>query len=169
MFYGKIFTTFQVWMVFQGGNALKKYYFLPEDFKILQHEVEQLRESIFELGRQQGIANAQSTENFGHDDAVQETITIERNVALGRLRNLRDILMHSSVVHGKGPFDKVVLGATVKLSNGKSFRIGSYQIFAEHPIQTISYDSGLAKLIMGLEEGDEFSFKGEDLTIDKIS
>lgn len=145
------------------------YYFLLEDFEALRDAVDKLRNEIWELGKQQGIANAQSTENFGHDDAVQETIEQTRRVVIGKLKGLSELIHGAQILQPKGPYIKVRLGATVWLSNGKKHRIGSYHIFAEHKIHTISYDSPLARELIGKEAGDEISIRGQKLIIEKVA
>jgi transcription elongation GreA/GreB family factor len=150
-------------------TKMTKYYFLEEDFNILRDTVDELHQKIWQLGKDQAEASGQSTENFGHDDAVQEVIFDTRRVVLKQLTNLSHMVDHAQIIKPKGPFDKVVLGAKVKLSNGKTYMIGSFQIFADHDFENISYQSPIAQAILGKQEGDEISFRGEEITILNIT
>jgi len=148
---------------------LKKYYFLREDLFELENRINKLRSKVKDLGTEQGEANRQSTENFGHDDACQEAIYQERVVTLSRLNDLILMLNGAVVIDPKGPFDKVRFGSIVELSNRKRLRIGSYSIFAEHPIHTVSYNSPVGLALIGKAEGNEVELFGQKLTIVKIT
>ena len=145
-----------------------KYYFLPEDIAVLEQTIDRLREGVRELGREQGRVAAQSTENFGHDDACQEVIYYDRQVLVARLNELHQIINGAVLVRPQGPFNAVYFGAIVELSDGRVLRIGSYMIFADHETTTISYNSPLGKAMLGKKEGDEFEFNEKTYTIKRI-
>lgn len=147
---------------------MQKNYFLPEDMSALKQLIEELKEKVKELGKEQGQAAGQSTENFGHDDACQEAVDHERRIVLSRLNELHSIVNHGTVFTPEEPFDKICLGATVELSNGKTYKIGSYMIFADHPITNISYNSPLGRILLNKTEGEEIKLKDQRLTIIRI-
>ena len=143
-----------------------RYYFFPEDISVLEQMINGLYERIKELGKEQGKAAGQSTENMGHDDACQEAVDQARRTTLGRLNDLGEIVGKAIVITrediiGKGVFDSVRMGAIVELSDGRIFRIGSFMILADHPIMNISYYSPLARALLNKKEGDEIGFQGQ--------
>lgn len=147
---------------------MRKYYFLHEDLIALEKKINELHDKIKELGKDQAMANAQSTENFGHDDGCQESIYQDRRIVLGQLKSLNEILKNSVIIRPEGLCDKVRFGAIVKLSNNQVYRIGSYAIFADHEIQTISYESPVAKQLLGKKQGDVIELRDETLTVISI-
>ncbi|KKW48270.1 MAG: hypothetical protein UY99_C0007G0023 [Parcubacteria group bacterium GW2011_GWA1_59_11] len=149
-------------------RTVKKYYFLPEDIAVVEKTVGELHRQIKELGKEQGEAARQSTENFGHDDACQEAVFQQRRVVTARLNNLQEIVNHAEVVRPKGPFDAIRIGATVELSDGRILRVGSYMLFAEHEAKTISYNSPLGRALLKKKEGEEVHFQDQTFTIVSI-
>lgn len=146
-----------------------KYYFLPEDMAVLERTVEELRRKVKELGKEQGEAARQSTENFGHDDACQEAVDHERRITMSRLKELGEMANKVVVVRPEGPFDAVRLGATVELSDGRVLKIGSYVVLADHAVTNISYNSPLGKALLSKREGDKVTFREESFTVRRIS
>ena len=146
---------------------MKKYFFL-EDIKVLEESIKDLRSKIKELGKEQAEAVKQSTEIFGHDDACQEAIYQERRVVSSRLEELTQIFNNSVVVNPSDSYEVVRIGATVKLSDGRTLRVGSYMVLADYPIANISYNSPLGKLLLGKTGGDEIEFKGQILMITNV-
>ncbi len=145
-----------------------RYYFLREDLDVLRKKVERLQMRVKELGKAQGDAAGQSTENMGHDDAVQETVEMDRGVVLRRLREILPVLEHAEEVKPEGPCATVRFGAIVQLSDGRTLRIGSYMVEAEHEIPTISYRSPLAQAMMRKLPGDEVEFRGQRFFITAV-
>lgn len=146
-----------------------KYYFLREDLLALERQVSELRRKLKELGKDQGEANRQSTENFGHDDACQEAIYQDRSVVVTRLNNLSLLLKRAVVVDPVKPLTSVRLGAVVELDDGRKIKIGSYETFAEHSVQTISYNSPLGRALIGKAAGDKVKFRDQKLKIIGVS
>ncbi len=145
------------------------YYFLPEDIAVLERMVAELHVQIKELGKEQGEAARQSTENFGHDDACQESVHHARTIVLARLGELQRVVNSARIVQPEKGLDSVRLGALVRLSDGRSYRIGSYMVFAEHFVRTISYNSPLGRALLGRSRGDEVEFQGKRFVIEEIS
>ena len=145
--------------------AKKDLFFLKEDFIILRDAVKELEDKIIKLGKEQGIAAAQSTENFGHDDACQEVIYDERRVVISRLNEMRPIFNHAKIITPIPPSDKVRFGSIVELSNGRTYQIGSYFILAHHTTKNISYNSPLGQKLISKEVGDEVVHNGTIITI----
>ena len=145
-----------------------KYYFFFEDIAALELTMEEHRKKIQELGKEQGEMARQTTEIFGHDDACQEAVHDARILVISRLNNLREIINNAVVVNPEKVFDSVRLGATVELSDGRLFRIGSYMITADHKVTNISYTSPLAKVLLNKQVGDEIEFRGKVFLIRQI-
>ncbi len=146
-----------------------KHYFLEEDLVVLERDLKELQEKIKELGRKQGEAAGQSTENFGHDDACQEVIHDERVITISRIKVLCEVILNSVVVKPEKFSEKVCLGSTVELSDGRIFRVGSHMVLADHQIKNISYSSPLGKALLGKEKDDAVDFRGKHFTIKNIS
>jgi transcription elongation GreA/GreB family factor len=142
-----------------------RYYFLREDLEVLGNRVNELHEEIKDLAKEQGEANSQSTENFGHDDACQEAIYQKRTIVLTQLKDLVLILNGAVIIEPEKQFEIVLFGSIVELNDGRRLRIGSYAIYAEHPIRTISYNSPLGKRLIGKRRGDEIIFQDQKLLI----
>lgn len=142
-----------------------RLYFFLEDIAMLEQMIKNLHEKIKELGKEQGEVARQSTENFGHDDACQEAIYQERNIITTRLNNLQEIFRNAIVVRPEGCSDTVRMGTIVELSDGCTFQIGSFMVFANYPITNISYNSPLGKVLIGKQEGDKVEFHKQIFTI----
>ncbi|MCX6753442.1 MAG: GreA/GreB family elongation factor [Candidatus Nomurabacteria bacterium] len=145
-----------------------KHYFFAEDFTVLKNEIERIGKKIKELGKEQGEAASQSTENFGHDDACQEAIYDARRLLISRINDLMRIYNKSEVANPSLQTEKIRLGSIVKLSDGRVFRIGSYMILANHNTRNISYGSPLAKSLLGKKKGDSIYFNGVIIEIESI-
>lgn len=145
-----------------------KYYFLKEDLIALKEMVNNLEKKVIELGKEQGEVASQSTENFGHDDACQETVYQDRKVVIGRLNTMRQILNKAVFVELIGKTDKVRLGLIVELSDGNTYQIGSYRILTKHEIKNISYNSPLGQKLLSKEVGDEIVHQGTIIKIVSI-
>ena len=149
-------------------KGVMRYYFFPEDIAVLERVTGELHKKIRELGKEQGEAARQSTENFGHDDACQEAVYQERRVVIARLKNLQEMINGAVIVSPEGPFDSVRMGAIIELSDGRTMKIGSFMVFADHPIVNISYNSPLGKALFNKREGDEIEFRGRFFRIKRI-
>lgn len=130
--------------------------------------IKELYGKIKELGKDQREAAGQSTENFGHDDAVQEVVFQDRRVVLARLKNLQDLVNNAVVISPNVSYSRVQMGAIVRLSDNRVVRIGSFMVFAEHQIANISYNSPLGKALLNKEIGDEIEFRGKFFSIVSI-
>lgn len=143
-------------------------YFLPEDYEILKSRVQELQEKVKELGRDQAEANMQSTENMGHDDAVQEVVNNDRNVTLAQLKRLEALLRNAQIIEKKDTGGKIRVGSTVTFSNGLKIRVGSFESMENRKPVDVTYVSPLGKSLLGKEVGDEIKIKGEDIEIISI-
>jgi len=145
-----------------------KFYFLREDILILEERINALHKEIKDLALEQGEANRQSSENFGHDDACQEAVYYRRTVVLSQLKDLVLMLNNAVVIEPQKKFERVRFGATVKLSDGRIMRIGSYAIYAQHPMMTISYSSLLGKSLIGKQVGDTITINNKEISVDDV-
>lgn len=139
-------------------------YFLKEDYEILKTRVQELKDKIKELGQAQAEANMQSTENMGHDDAVQEVVNNDRNVILAQLRRLEGLLQGAQLIEPKKT-DKITLGSIVTFANGLKIRVGSFESMENRKPVDVSYVSPLGKSLIGKEVGDEIKLKDKDVEI----
>lgn len=144
------------------------YYFMKEDFIALKELIENFQKRIVELGKEQGIAVNQSTENFGHDDAVQEVVEQDRRIIISRINDMKKILNKAKIIEPSNNKEKVRFGSVVELNNGKKYQIGSYRILAKHTIENISYNSPLGQKLISKEIGDEIVHNGTIITIINI-
>ena len=142
-----------------------KFYFFLEDIAALEQMIKNLHTKIKELGKEQGEAARQSTENFGHDDACQEAIYQERGIVTAQLNDLQKIFNNAAVVRSEGCSNAARMGTIIELSNGRTFQIGSFMVFADSPITNISYNSPLGKVLIGKHEGDKIEFRKQIFTI----
>lgn len=146
------------------------FYFLEEDYHALGRIIAQLKNDLEELGKKQGIAVAQSTENMGHDDAVQETITTERTLLILKLSRANGFYNQARVIvsHSRQKGDSSIRIGSIVTINQETIRIGSYQILATHRLENISYMSPLEQALMGHREGDIIHFREKELVIKKV-
>lgn len=142
-----------------------KHYFLREDFAILELAIGRLKEKIKQLGKDQGEAAGQSTENFGHDDACQEAIYQDRRVVVAQLDMMNQIANNAQVIAPTGNECEVCIGSVVKLNDGRTFRVGSYRVLAKHSIENVSYNSPLGRKLLRKRVGDSIEVNGEHITI----
>lgn len=145
-----------------------KYYFLHKDVVVLGQRLKELQDRVNELGKQQGEASGQSTENFGHDDACQEAIYDERRVVVSQLNTLSEVIMNAVVIKPEKLSGKIRFGSMVELSDGRIFRIGSYMVLANHQVENISYNSPLSKALLGKQKDDVIEFLGKHTTIRNV-
>lgn len=145
-----------------------KYYFLHKDVVVLGQRLKELQDRVNELGKQQGEAAGQSTENFGHDDACQEAIYDERRVVVSQLNTLSEVIMNVVVIKPEKLSGKIRFGSMVELSDGRIFRIGSYMVLANHQVENISYNSPLSKALLGKQKDDLIEFLGKHTTIRNV-
>ena len=149
---------------------MEKYYFFSDDLSVLGKMIKRLSTEIKRLGEEQREVAMQSTENFGHDDACQEVITYERKIILSKIKDLSEIAAKATVIKDTISADtnRIRIGKTVELNNSQIFRIGSYMVLANHPVRNISYNSPLARALLGKKKGDEIKFRGKLFKITNI-
>lgn len=154
----------------QREKPSSAFYFLKEDYQDAAKKLSELSEKIKSLAAEQAEGRAQSTENMGHDDAVQESVEQERRVVLNQISELSKILSKSQVIEEVNDKTRVRIGSKVTLSNGKRIKIGSYTSFASKDGDYLiaSYPSPVAKNMIGLEVGDDFNMQGENIEIISI-
>lgn len=151
-------------------NISNVYYFLKEDYKQATERLSELSSKIKELADEQAEGRSQSTENMGHDDAVQESVEQERKVVLKQISELSRVLGKAEIIEDISQKQKIQVGSKVTLSNGKKIKIGSYMSLdkSDGDYVIASYPSPIAKPMIGLEVGDTFNFRGENIEIVSI-
>ncbi len=146
-----------------------KYYFFPEDMVKLEGKITALNERIKELGEEQAEVAAQSTENFGHDDFPQEAVKEQRSLVVIQLDRFNRIRKNAIVYTPKKDASGTVkFGSILELNDGRKIRIGSFLVLAEYDMQNISYQSDLAKALIGKKAGDQVHFRKEHFVITSI-
>ena len=108
---------------------------------------------------EEAIAHGDLSENAEYHSAKEKQGLIQANML-----NLEDQLSRAEVIDPASlDLERVAFGATVTLQELDSDREVCYQIVgsieADASNGLISYDSPLARALLGKEEGDEFKFK----------
>lgn len=141
----------------------KKYLFLKEDFDLLEEKIKKVHEEVSRLGKEIG-ASCDETETF-HDNFDYEECGRQQKMWTNRLRQLRQIKGDSKIVSKNKEKDHVGLGSIVELKiNGTSSqkKIGSFLTFRD---EDLSYESPIAKAIIGKKAGDTVEVKRKNLNM----
>lgn len=135
----------------EGGH--NHFYFLPDDFTLLEKKIETLHQEIDRLGKAIGLSSDVSGETF-HDNFDYEECSRQQAMWSEEIRKLTIIKRKAKMVSPNESGDIVAVGRTVTLdNNGKNMtiRIGSYMTFSS---ESVSYASPIVKLIFGAKSGD---------------
>jgi transcription elongation GreA/GreB family factor len=153
------------------------YYFLPEDFEKLNEKIAEICDKIKEIGKEMGESCREGAETF-HDNFAYEDGERQQAQQANRVRQLIGIRNNSRVVTTQSQKDSnsVSIGKTVDLQDETgqkhTYVIGSYLTFTEEE-HVISYNSPLARLIIGARVGDvktgQIGHSKKTFTIMKIS
>ncbi len=129
------------------------YYFLKEDFSALNEEIYRLINNLRKISLEGGRDCQEDRGIFTFEEYERQ-----KNMLSTRIRDLMRIKNQTRVIEPRKS-DTASLGSIVTIRNEDSdevrnVRIGSYMIFSNHNKETISYDSQLAKIIIGGKAGD---------------
>jgi transcription elongation GreA/GreB family factor len=132
------------------------YYFFPEDFRKLNHEIEQIICRIKQIGHEMGQSCQEGAETF-HDNFAYEEGERQQTMWSRRLRDFMKVKEKVQLVPPGNKPEKVALGSQITIfdedaQEEKTFVIGSYMTF-DNP-EAISYNAPLAKQLIGASEGD---------------
>ncbi len=127
------------------------YFFLPEDWKKFEEQIEGLKARVREIGQDMGASCKEGAETF-HDNFAYEQGERDQRMWAQRVRELTRIREMSRIVQlDYQHSNKVTIGkfVTVKGENSteETFRIGSYLTFDDS--SAIPYNSPLARLLIG--------------------
>jgi transcription elongation GreA/GreB family factor len=129
------------------------FYFLPDDFTLLDKKIETLHQEIDRLGKAIGLSSDISGETF-HDNFDYEECSRQQAMWSEEIRKLTIIKRKAKMVSPNESGDIVAVGRTITLeNNGKNMtiKIGSYMTFSS---ESVSYASPIVKLIFGAKSGD---------------
>ncbi len=145
----------------------KPLYFLSDDYSVLEQKMLEYTARMKALALEQAEGKSQSTENQGHDDAVQEAVEQERRVLNDQISNLSAILKRARLLPNTAVDGRVKIGSRVTLSDGRKIKVGSYITFSQRDggYVVASYPSPVALPMLGLEAGDTFYFRGLEIEI----
>jgi len=135
----------------EGGH--NHFYFLPDDFALLEKKIETLHQEIDRLGKAIGLSSDISGETF-HDNFDYEECSRQQAMWSEEIRKLTIIKRKAKMVSPNENGNIVAVGRTVTLdNNGKemTIKIGSYMTFSS---ESVSYASPIVKLIFGAKPGD---------------
>lgn len=135
----------------EGGY--NHFYFLPDDFALLEKKIETLHQEIDRLGKAIGLSSDISGETF-HDNFDYEECSRQQAMWSEEIRKLTLIKKKAKMISPNKNEDIVAVGRIVTLdNNGKkmTIKIGSYMTFNS---ESVSYASPIVKLIFGAKSGD---------------
>lgn len=131
----------------------KKFFFLADDYLLFLKKMENVLTEIQRIGDEVGESCAES-ESY-HDNFCYEEGSRQQGLWKNHLKYLQRIKERAEVLSLKKIEDCVNIGSKVELEteNGEiiSKKIGSYITFSDNDI---SYESPLAKSIIGKKTGD---------------
>lgn len=104
------------------------------------------------------------SENQEYTDARSEQKTVE-----SRIEEIQETLKNAVLIKAKKT-DKVIIGATVKISmGGKKFTYTVVGPVEANPLEgKISHESPIGKELLGRKTGENFDFNGKKVTIESI-
>ena len=131
-----------------------KYIFTKSDFHLLVKQIETVTKEIERVGHEIGDSTA-DTKTF-HDNFEYEELGRQQRMWTNRLHSLKKFRENVRIIEVKPSSEFVSIGSRVKIEwkGGETVikRIGSYITFSD---DDLSYDSPLAKLLLGKRAGDE--------------
>jgi len=140
-----------------GVTALK-YLFTENDFNLLIKQMATIMSEITRLGRE--IGDSVSDSKTFHDNFEYEELGRQQKMWTNRLQHLEKFKGNVKIIKVKPNTKFVNIGSEVKIEmeSGEILikKIGSYITFSENDL---SYNSPLAKLMMGRRVGEKIQGK----------
>lgn len=132
------------------------FYFLEEDLKILDEQIERLTRKIKEIGKEMGESCQEGAEtyhdNFAYEDGErQQTMWIKRVNELLKIRNAARIVRVGESAGHVG-IGRIAVLVDQDTGAEKTICVSSFMTFNGE--NTVSYEAPLARMIMGAEVGD---------------
>ena len=164
LIYQKAMAGFYLFKKFAMVMHMKdEYFFLKQDLEALDARIQELRDKLEETLKEGGESTRQSSETW-HDNFPFEEAQRQFSLLAGQLQKLVDIRKKAKEADLPSDKNKVGIGSIVTIQNSatgeiKSFKIGSFAVFADTGEKIISYDSPMARIIMGAKVGETRSGK----------
>lgn len=161
-------------------NDTLQFLFFDEDYEALKQKIEGIREQVRETQRLSAESVEQSSESW-HDNYTFEEAQRQLKMLLNHLGGLSKTMEHARVVSRPSAVPPAVdLGTAVKYTNltagfTDDVVVGSYMVLDATLEESgyISYDTPLARILMGVKEGDvrtgELGGRHVELRVDEIS
>ena len=134
-------------------------YFLQQDFDRLNLKITEICDKIKQIDQEMGESCREGAETF-HDNFAYEDGERQQALLGGRLRQYISVRNNARIVKEEPQMNMVTIGKTVQLvdenNQPHTYRIGSYLTFEDDDV-TISYNSPLARLIIGAKVGEKRS------------
>lgn len=133
------------------------YYFFEEDFNELSNKIEEIKERLEKIGKEIGESCNQSSETW-HDNFGFEEGRRQQEMWSKQLSDLLIIKSKAVLITQNISANNVVVGSIVEFEDIETkeiqtYRISSYMILKQRH-GFISYDSPLAKILMGGYAGE---------------
>ncbi len=133
-----------------------RYYFLKHDYNELKNQIQYITDKIRAIGQEMGASCEEGAETF-HDNFAFEDGERQQQMWTRRLNELRRVQQDAEIIEPSHRTDCVIFGKKVTiydeaLDQEKTVIIGSYLNFSNSG--SISYNSPLARLIIGAEAGE---------------
>lgn len=135
-------------------DPIKKYLFIMDDFVLLTKQLETISQEIKRIGAEIGDSTS-DTKTF-HDNFEYEELGRQQRMWTNRFHSLEKLKENVKIIKPEPSPNFISMGSKVKIEmeNGEILtkKIGSYITFSS---DDLSYDSPLAKLIIGKKVDDE--------------
>lgn len=139
------------------------FYFLESDFNLLVKQIEEVALEIKRIGSE--IGDSVSDSNTFHDNFEYEELGRQQKMWTNRLKSLKEFKENVKITEANTFTDSIGIGnkVTMEAASGEILikKIGSYITFSNH---SLSYNSPLAKLLIGKKIGDEIIITIENKT-----
>lgn len=136
-------------------------YLLPEDRVAAEQRIAELEQLIQDLGEDFRDAFTQSSETW-HDNSPFEAVRDTQAMYAAELHKLRSLIRSSTLVPPKKKRGTIGVGNTVKLSNGRQYKLaGNWtQHAGKHSdgVYWVSSGTPVALAVLGRKLGDTIEF-----------
>jgi len=146
---------------------------LEADRLMAYERIAELEQMIIDLGPEIEAALNQSSETY-HDNAPFEVVRDRRSNLIANIRELRDILVHSTKQMPPKRAGVVSVDTSIEVQNGTTMQRHRYYLAGDWTLRTgtlhqgalvLSRKSPLGALLEGKKVGAALSFNGAILTI----
>lgn len=139
-------------------TSKKRYFFTEDDYNSLIKQMGKIIEEIKRVGGE--IGDSVSDSKTFHDNFEYEEFGRQQKMWTSRLRSLEKFKENVEIIQIKPTPECISIGSkvTIEMKDGRILtkKIGSYITFSE---DDLSYNSPLAKIMVGKKTGDEIHEK----------